>query len=240
MSTPTYHDASKILLGSVGSSDRVVTQHNADPASFPAGRAVRQSSTVGGLSLTSGQLLGVSLGASLSDDKKTAVCRAGNDVPIQLGASLVKGSLTFIKKTAAVVNIAFITGGTAGSEVVTVTGDDDAGYLISVSMSGGVSTATQMKTALDASAPALALIETQIASGQGATAQAAFASDEIDDTSFAVKGAAVRISTASGMAIVSGGSLTGAVYNDSAKSGINPLTGAVAYPVASIDMGGGL
>ncbi len=240
MSTPTNQDASKILLGSVGSSDRVITKEDADPASFPAGRAVRRTSTEGSLSLASGSLIGVSLGASLSDTKKTAVCRVGNRVPIQLAGYLVKGSLTFIKKTAAVVNIAFITGGVAGSEVVTVTGDTDAGWLISVSMSGGVSTATQMKAALDGSAAALALIETQIASGAGATAQAAFASDEIDGYDHAVIGAAVRVSLITGMAIPTVGALTGACYADTVKDGISHETGLAICKVAPIDMGGGL
>lgn len=236
----TKHDASKILLGVVQTSDRVITKEDADPASFPAGRAVRRTSTEGSLSLASGSLIGVSLGPSLSDTKKTAVCRAGNRVPLQLAGYLVKGGLTFIKKTASVVNIAFITGGTAGSEVVTVTGDDTAGWLISVSMSGGVSTATQLKTALDNEAASLALIETQITSGQSAVAQAAFASDEIDGYDHAVIGAAVRVSLITGMAIPTVGALTGACYADTVKDGISPDTGLAVCKVAAIDMGGGL
>lgn len=93
-------------------------------------------------------------------------------------ADLVKGSLTF----AAVQNgfdgddisVAFITGGTAGNEVVTV-----VGKAISVSMAGGVSTATQLKAKLDASPAASALITTTIAGGQSATAQAAFAVENL-------------------------------------------------------------
>lgn len=94
-------------------------------------------------------------------------------------ASLVKGGLTFTADQGGFggndISIAFITGGTAGSEVVTV-----VGKAISVSMSGGVSTATQLKAALDASAPASALISVAIDSGQAAVAQAAFALDNLE------------------------------------------------------------
>lgn len=89
-------------------------------------------------------------------------------------ASLVKANLTFTAVSGGVggndITVAFITGATAGAEIVTVV--DKA---ISVSMGGGTSTALQLKTALDASAAAAALITTTIASGQEATAQAAFA-----------------------------------------------------------------
>ena len=236
------HDATKMLLGASRSSDKDVTCENADPASFPAGRAVRGKSD-GTISLASGdgKLIGVSMGKSLSDHKKTAVARAGNLIPIEIAAYLTKGSLTFVKKVTAVVNIAFITGGTAGSEVVAVTGDADAGYLISVSMDGGVSTATQMKTALDLSAPALALIETHIASGAGGTAQAAFASDEIDAVAQPVIGAAVYVSNVTGKAMPAlYGAITGASYASGALDGISPDDGTTLYKVALIDMAGGL
>ena len=96
-------------------------------------------------------------------------------------ASLTKGSLTFLAKTGGEggndISIEFLTGGTAGSEVVTVVAKK-----ISVSMAGGVSTATQLKNALDASEDAMELLEsTTIASGQGATAQAAFAEDNLEN-----------------------------------------------------------
>lgn len=69
------------------------------------------------------------------------------------------------------ITIALVAGGTAGSEVVTV-----SGKAISVSIQSGVSTRTQVKTALDASAPAAALISTTVASGAtAATASAATA-----------------------------------------------------------------
>lgn len=89
-------------------------------------------------------------------------------------AALVKANLTFEAVSAGFagndISIEFLNTGTAGAEVVTVVGKK-----ISVSMQGGTSTATQLKTALDASAEAAALISTAIAPGTGGTAQAAFA-----------------------------------------------------------------
>ena len=94
-------------------------------------------------------------------------------------ASLVKANLTFTSKIAGFegndISIEFLNTATAGSEVVTVVGKK-----ISVAMQGGTSTATQLKTAIDAKAEAAALISVAIASGQGGTAQAAFAEDNLE------------------------------------------------------------
>ena len=233
------HDATKVLMGSTQSSDKESSCYDSDPASFPAGRAVRVKSD-GKLSLTlaDGRLAGVSVGKSLSDTKKTAVVRAGNRVPIQLAKYLVKEDLSFVTKVNAAVAIEFLDTGTAGSEVVTVTGDDDAGYLISVSMEDAVSTATQMKAAIDGEAEALALIET-IISGTAGDAQAAFAEDDIDGMAQPVIGAAVRVSDVTGMAVPSAlGTATGAFYASGALTGVQE--DATEIDVAVIDMAGGL
>ena len=99
-------------------------------------------------------------------------------------ASLVKGSLTFTAVNGGVsgndISIEFLTGGTAGSETVAVTGTG-TDKKISVTISDGVSTATQIKSKLDASTAAAALITTAIASGQGSTAQAIFAEDNLEN-----------------------------------------------------------
>jgi predicted glycosyltransferase len=63
------------------------------------------------------------------------------------------------------ITIAYTGGGTAGAEVVSVVGN-----AISVQIESGVSTATQVKTAVDASAPASALISVAI-TGTAGTAQ---------------------------------------------------------------------
>lgn len=237
------HDATKVLWGATGSSDLVVTKEDANPASFKPGRIVRGKSD-GSISLASGDgyLKGVSLGKDLADAAKTALCRVGNDVYVALAPYLVKAQLTFVSKRPEVaISIEFVAGATAGSEVASVTGNDADGYVISLSMDNvsTKSTATQCKTALDANADVLALIETQIASGQGSTEQSAFAEDDIDTLSQPVIGALVRASDVTGLAIPSGGTVTRAKYVSGALTGVDAFT-AAETPAAKIDMAGGL
>lgn len=89
------HDANKVVLGSTVSSVKDVSQHGSDPASFPAGLAVSLDSN-GALSLlkSNGPRIGVSLGRSLSDHKKTAVCRDGLGVPLRAALKRATGTVT--------------------------------------------------------------------------------------------------------------------------------------------------
>lgn len=223
-------------MGAVGSSDRVASCEPSDPASFPAGRAVRNNA--GALSLSTGQIIGVSAGKSLSDTAKTAVIRVGNKVPLELAgwAYLTKEDLTFFTKRNVAVAIEFLDTVSAGAEVAIVTGDDENGYVISLAMEDGVSTGTQCKAALDASAEALALMETVI-TGTASDPQAAFAEDDIDGV-IPVIGAAVRVSATSGKAVPAGGTLTGSMYGSGLLTGIQEDSSEI--PAAYIDMGGGL
>lgn len=79
--------------------------------------------------------------------------------------------LTFTADTAGTagnsITITYANDGTAGSETVGVVGS-----AITVHMQSGVSTATQIKTAVDASVAAAALVDTSI-TGTGSTAQTA-------------------------------------------------------------------
>lgn len=80
------HDATKVLLGTVGVSGAESSIESGDPTTFTAGLAVRRSTT-GDLSLTSGNLIGVSLGIPLSDTTvETVVVRSGSKVPLLLTA----------------------------------------------------------------------------------------------------------------------------------------------------------
>ncbi len=74
--------SSTIYFGSTGSNFREVTNHLGDVA---AGLAVYQHAD-GSIDSTaaSGVLIGISLGKSLSDTSRTAVCRRGVKVPIKL------------------------------------------------------------------------------------------------------------------------------------------------------------
>jgi hypothetical protein len=82
------HNASLIQMGSTRSNERQVDNNPSDPATFKAGLFVNLAST-GLLTLTraSGSALGVSLGRSLSNTKRTAVVRKGLGVPVLLDAA---------------------------------------------------------------------------------------------------------------------------------------------------------
>jgi hypothetical protein len=89
------HNASKVLLGSSLSSAKEISTFDSDPATYKAGLCVSLAST-GGLSLLSsaGMRVGVSLGKSLSDSKKTAVLRTGEGVPVQAHLKRATGTIT--------------------------------------------------------------------------------------------------------------------------------------------------
>ena len=76
------NNPNEFLLGGHGSSDYEASCET-DGNNIVAGLAVRLSST-GAISLTSGELIGVSMGPDLSNTSKTTVCRAGNDIPLLL------------------------------------------------------------------------------------------------------------------------------------------------------------
>lgn len=114
-----------------------------------------------------------------------------SDDEIYKKATLTKANLVFTAIAAGAagndISIEFLDTGTAGSEEITVT---DA--KISVSMEDGVSTATQIKAALDASDEAMALI-TVATTGTASTAQSAFAEDNLED------GAQIEVGTWGGV-----------------------------------------
>lgn len=89
------HDASKIVLASSRSNVKDVETFNVDPASFQAGLVVSLASTgLPSLLRSAGMRLGVSLGKSLSDSKKTDVLRAGLKVPVQAHNKRASGIVT--------------------------------------------------------------------------------------------------------------------------------------------------
>lgn len=74
------------------------------------------------------------------------------------------------------ITVAYTGGGTAGAEVVTVVGN-----AISVQIQSGVSTATNIKTAVIASVPASTLVYT-ILSGTGSNTQTTVSATALDDS----------------------------------------------------------
>lgn len=244
----TNHNASKVLLGSTGSSEREASQEPGDPAVCKAGLAVTRGSD-GALDLggAAGSFLGVSAGRSLSDTEKCAVIRTGLRVPMRLKddnvfASIVKAELTFTSKLRGVagnaITIAFTDGGTAGSETVAVDGTD-----IVVTGDSTVSTAQEIADALEASEEAMALIGVAISDGDEAVAQTAFVEDALEGGTDAFAwveiGAAVEVDGDTGEA-TEDDEATGAIYASGVLEGVDPITGTVVCYAALVDMSGGL
>lgn len=76
------HDATKVQLGSTQSSFRVVTNHI---GAIAAGLCVHlKSDNTISLAAADGSKIGISLGKSLSDTSRTAICRRGSGVPVLL------------------------------------------------------------------------------------------------------------------------------------------------------------
>lgn len=99
--------------------------------------------------------------------------------PVAVKASLVIEDITYTAKKAGeqgnLISIEYLDTGTAGAEVVTVTGNK-----ISVAIDAGVSTATQVKAAIDGSAPASLLVAAAI-TGTAGDPQAAATEDNLED-----------------------------------------------------------
>lgn len=76
------HDTTKVLMGATGSNIKEVTNR---AGTIAAGIAVRlKSDDTISTAKADGNLLGISIGKSLSDTARTAVCRKGVRVPVQL------------------------------------------------------------------------------------------------------------------------------------------------------------
>ncbi len=90
------HDATKVLLGSTGSSSKEVTEHVGSPVTFKAGLALRLATgSVLSVAVAAGKWLGVSLGKGLSDSLGTvAVVRSGLKVPVLLEAAPARQVVT--------------------------------------------------------------------------------------------------------------------------------------------------
>lgn len=89
------HDTSKVVMGSVGMSGYNAADFAADPATFPAGTAVRLKSD-GTISVTKadGAWVGISRGRSLSSTKNIAVVTDGRLVPVLIERQPARGAIT--------------------------------------------------------------------------------------------------------------------------------------------------
>jgi hypothetical protein len=98
----------------------------------------------------------------------TNVATLAFTVPSSTAATLTKGGVTYTAvatdNTGNLITVAYTAGGTAGSEVVTVVGN-----AISVQIESGVSTITQVRTAVNLAAAAAALVTASGTSGTAVT-----------------------------------------------------------------------
>lgn len=96
------HDATKVLMGQIGSNIKEIDNRAGDPATFQAGLCVHlKSDDTLSLAAADGSKLGISVGRSQSDIKRTAIARKGVRVPIQVanGATPVLGAQVQISTT---------------------------------------------------------------------------------------------------------------------------------------------
>lgn len=244
----TRHDPTKVVMGSVGSSDRMITKEDVDPATLPIGAGLRRTST-GALSLSSGDgiLVGIHGGQSLSDTKKLALIRAGNLVPVKLtdegvAAFLKVGDITFTAKNKGLagnsITIALVDDAEAEAETVEVDGLD-----IIIHMADGESTAEDIAAVVLASEEAMALLGSVVvdegdeAVAQNDASEAPLASGA-DSFPYAAPGKALRIHNTTGLAVSSSNTLTGAMFASGPLKGV--LLDGSEIDVALVDMGGGL
>lgn len=123
------HDATKVQLGNITSSIKEVSNHIGNPTTFQAGLCVHlKSDDTLSLASSDGAKLGVSLGRSQSDTNRTAICRKGLSVPVQVtnGFTPTLGAQVQFSTTTGKV----VTSGTAVNAVyvaISLTGIDEDG-----------------------------------------------------------------------------------------------------------------
>lgn len=85
----TYHNTSKVLMGSTKSNVKEVTNfQTVSGSTVEAGLAcIMEDDGKISLDTSEGSLVGISLGKDLSDTGRTVVCRKGLGVPVKLKAS---------------------------------------------------------------------------------------------------------------------------------------------------------
>ena len=236
------HNASVVLLGGKGSNIVDISNESGDPATFKAGLAVRRATT-GALQLADdavAPLIGVSIGPSLDETKKTAVARTGNYIPIRLknDAAAVKiGDITYTSKRF----------GSAGNAITITLADTETGDVAEVTVDGtditvaieaGVTTAQTIVDAIEASTEANALVSCVIDGGdEDATQSGATETALTGGSDFAVPGAAVKIDDTTGEASVDGDT-TAATYLSGTLTGIDAADGTETQ-AAYISLPGG-
>lgn len=123
------HDATKVLMGQVNSNMKEIDNRAGNPSTFQAGLCVHlKSDDTISLASADGSKLGISVGRSQSDTSRTAICRKGVRVPIQVtnGFTPVVGAQVQISTTTGKA----VTSGTAVNALysaISLTGIDEDG-----------------------------------------------------------------------------------------------------------------
>lgn len=219
------HDATKVVMGSVGVSGYNAADFDADPASFPAGTAVRLKSD-GTISVTKadGSWVGISRGRSLSSTKKISVVTDGRGVAALVARQPARGVVTITSYTNLVsgtddsitvgatvftaqvgaatlgqttFQAATSNDATAASLVAQINAHATAGALVKASAVASVVTLTAISNA--AGADTIALAYTDNDSNIGATVSGSTLTDSDDSADWLVLGAKAYISDDSGM-----------------------------------------
>lgn len=262
-------DATKVLMGSTGSSDKPGSEVFAsDPATYLAGLAVRRTSgNLLSLIKANGKWAGISLGANLSDCKKTTVLQAGENVPVLVSRQPARGVITItsyanllttaadtiaIGATTFTAQAGAVTPGgatfqaatsnnaTAASLAAQINAHATAGALVIASVVGAVVTVTAILNTT--AADTITLVYTDVGGGPtvGATVSGATLTDSDDTPDFVVIGQHVYFSDVTGMADDphSGATISNAVYVSGLLTGVAEDGSSVL--AAMVDMVGGL
>jgi len=223
------HDTSKVVMGSVGMSGYNASEFDADPASFPAGVAVRLKSD-GDVSLSSadGSWLGISRGRSLSSTKKLSVVTDGRGVPVLVERQPARGQITissyanllsggadtitvggtvFTAQSSAVTpgdatfRAATSNTATAASLVAQINAHATAGALVKASVNASDSTKVDITAISNStSGDTIALAYTEGGTGTGASVSGATLTDSDDTPDFITIGAKAYFSNSTGKA----------------------------------------
>ncbi len=261
------HDASKVVFSVPTSSDKEIVCFNQDPATLPAGTVCRLKSD-GTLTTVAadGAFFGVSMGPSLSDTKKLAVCKSGNGVPVLLNKVYATGTITitsyanlvtagddeitvgevvFIAKASGATgneqfNSAVSNGATRDNLLAKIQAHPD---LIGVVTAAASSTAAILLTAVEDETAGNSVALTYSDEGTATVGATVTGSGTLTGgtavSTYAAPGKSVYIDDVTGKAdVTSGSTITSAFYISGELTGIYE-DGSEA-PAVLIDMGGGL
>lgn len=157
------HDATKVLMGSTGSSSKQGSEnYPSDPATFVAGLAVRRnSSNLLSLSSADGRWAGISLGRTLSDFKRTCVLESGEKVPVLVEGEPARGTVVITSYADLISTSAdTITVGTTG--FVAQSGSVTAGQATFQAATSNNATAASLAAQINAHATAGALVKATV------------------------------------------------------------------------------